>query len=242
MAARTRLTPSRPRRRPATARRGPAQRRPRTSHGQDSRQAILDAATGEFAAVGYDAATVDRIAARARLNKAMIYYHFRSKRRLYAVILRAWFDRLFRRIETIAASDDPPDRQIATFIEAVVREGEAQPALPRMMAREIADGGRHLDPATVRTMARIPRTVAGVIERGRRAGRFVEIDPFLAYLIMLGPMIFYLVSGPVRETIARYDVPDAARLRSDTFIADLQLFVRRGLGAPVSTGPTGDRP
>ena len=43
-----------------------------------SPDAILAAAALEFAERGFAGARVDRIARRARVNKAMLYYHFKS--------------------------------------------------------------------------------------------------------------------------------------------------------------------
>ena len=48
----------------------------------DTRTRILAAAAAEFGVHGFAATTVDRIARRARVNKAMIYYHFPNKRAL----------------------------------------------------------------------------------------------------------------------------------------------------------------
>ena len=48
---------------------------------------ILAAAALEFAERGYAGARVDRIARRARVNKAMLYYHFGSKQGLYRTLL-----------------------------------------------------------------------------------------------------------------------------------------------------------
>ena len=59
-----------------------APRRPAT------RDRSLAAASAECAARGFAASGVDRIARRARDNKAMIYYHFDSKLALYTAILR----------------------------------------------------------------------------------------------------------------------------------------------------------
>jgi AcrR family transcriptional regulator len=56
-------------------------RRPKLLN-QDSHSAIFHAAAIEFSELGYDAAGVDRITARAGVNKAMLYYHFGSKRAL----------------------------------------------------------------------------------------------------------------------------------------------------------------
>ena len=44
-----------------------------------SPERILVAAAAEFASRGYAGARVDRIARRARVNKAMLYYHFSNK-------------------------------------------------------------------------------------------------------------------------------------------------------------------
>ena len=53
-----------------------------------TRDRLLDAARQEFAARGFDGAKVQRIVQRARVNKAMLYYHFPSKAALYLAILR----------------------------------------------------------------------------------------------------------------------------------------------------------
>ena len=67
-------------------------RRTRTAtQATGTRSRILAAAADEFGARGFAATTVDRIARRARVNKAMIYYHFPNKRALYTAIVREHF-------------------------------------------------------------------------------------------------------------------------------------------------------
>jgi len=79
-----------------------------------SRDRILAAATAEFALRGFEGTTVDRIAARARLNKAMIYYHFRSKKDLYSTVLRSIFTTMGDGLTAIAASNAAPADNPAT--------------------------------------------------------------------------------------------------------------------------------
>jgi AcrR family transcriptional regulator len=57
---------------------------PQEHHGK-ARERILAAAEAVFAEKGFDGARVDEIAARARVNKAHLYYHFQDK----ASLLRA---------------------------------------------------------------------------------------------------------------------------------------------------------
>jgi TetR/AcrR family transcriptional regulator, regulator of autoinduction and epiphytic fitness len=56
------------------------------------RSAILDAATAEFLASGYDATSMDRIAERASVSKRTVYNHFPSKEALFAAIMLALWD------------------------------------------------------------------------------------------------------------------------------------------------------
>ncbi|MFN8028434.1 MAG: TetR family transcriptional regulator [Acidimicrobiia bacterium] len=59
---------------------------------------ILDAALHEFSANGIAGARVDAIAARAKVNKRMLYYYFGSKEDLFREILRR---RLHERTATL---------------------------------------------------------------------------------------------------------------------------------------------
>lgn len=56
------------------------------------RVAIVGAAIEEFLAAGYDATSMDRIAARASVSKRTVYNHFASKEALFAAILHQLWD------------------------------------------------------------------------------------------------------------------------------------------------------
>src|SRR5215831_807497 len=126
--------------------------RPPAAVSSDSRARIVAAAAKEFAARGYAGGSVDRIARAARLNKAMIYYHFASKAALYREILNDMFGAVHARIAAVAASDAAPADKIRRYIQAIADEAEARPHFPPMWLRELAEGGRHIDDATIRYM------------------------------------------------------------------------------------------
>src|SRR5262245_10319307 len=110
-----------------------------------SRERLFAAATREFAARGFAGASVDRIAAAARLNKAMIYYHFKSKAELYRDILREMFAAVGARVAAVAGSSASPEDKLRAFVDAFATEAEARPHFPPIWFREIAEGGPHLD-------------------------------------------------------------------------------------------------
>src|SRR3954465_9328457 len=96
-----------------------ARLRPRAAP-PDSRSRILAAAAEEFGARGFAATTVDRIARRARVNKAMIYYHFPNKRALYTAIVRSHFTPIVEKPAAIPAQPAPPGQQLDRLIAALV--------------------------------------------------------------------------------------------------------------------------
>src|SRR4051812_24248059 len=117
---------------------------------------ILAAAAAEFAARGFGGARVDRISRRARINKAEVYYHFRSKQAIYDALLRRIFSDAADRVRTIAASDLPPAAKIDQVIAGIAGFVGEHEHFPAIMLREIAEGGAHLDPATLAALAAVP--------------------------------------------------------------------------------------
>ena len=75
----------------------PAAPQPRVRALRDAERtqaAILAAATQEFARHGLGGARVDRIAARAKTNKRMLYYYFGSKEALFLAVLESAYARI----------------------------------------------------------------------------------------------------------------------------------------------------
>ena len=112
-------------------------RRPRQEPGSKAR--LFAAAATAFAARGFAGANVERIAEAAGVNKAMLYYHFKSKAGLYAEILRDMFESVAARLAATTPQTDPAER-IRAMVEAIAREAEARPHFPAIWLREIAEG------------------------------------------------------------------------------------------------------
>ena len=125
-------------------------RRTQEARSARSRQRLLTAAAVEFASRGFAGGSVDRIARAARVNKAMIYYHFGSKAALYREILRDMFAAVSLRVGEAARGTAAPEDKIRAFVDAFATEAEARPHFPPIWFREIAEGGAHLDPRHAR--------------------------------------------------------------------------------------------
>ncbi len=95
-----------------------------TQHADSRRDRLLAAARREFAEFGYAGARVARIAARATVNKQLLYYYFGSKAGLHAAVARTSGVPTSAPVPTTA----PPERLRRT-IEATCAELRQDPAL-----------------------------------------------------------------------------------------------------------------
>jgi TetR/AcrR family transcriptional regulator len=198
---------------------------------------IRAAAALEFAARGYAGARVDRIARRARVNKAMLYYHFASKQELYRELLRTTFDRLAAELQQIADLPLPPPERLDAAVTAMAGFVEAHAFFPSIMLREVAEGGAHLDRQTLEALAAVPRAFASILHSGVESGAFRQMHPLAAYFTTIAPVLMFVASTPVRHQLASKRLLPGLQtpLPRDVFLADLKESLQRAFAAPVHT-------
>ena len=121
------------------------------------REAILAAALDAFAAGGYNETSLEDVAARAGISKALIYEHFPSKRELFRALLNTYVGELMERVVgTIAEAEPGEDRLregVAVFLAYVEERREAW----RMLVRNVSD------PEIAVLLERLRHEVAGSI-------------------------------------------------------------------------------
>ena len=195
--------------------------------GAQSQAAIFRAAAHEFAQRGYDAAGVDRIAARAHVNKAMIYYYFRSKQGLYVEVLRDMFRTVGARTGAIAEGEGTAEEKLDAWILTMVEEAADRPWFPPIMLRELASGAAHIDHETFGMMNGVYAAVRDVIVQGQREGTFRDADPLLTYFtVMPAILIFFARQRVVARLKRAQGLAAAAPRHIDEFIPHMQASAR----------------
>jgi TetR/AcrR family transcriptional regulator len=195
----------------------------------DTRSRLLAAAAVEFAARGFAATTVERIARRARVNKAMIYYHFPSKRALYTAIVRDHFGPIVDQLNAIRAGTASPVEQLNRLIEAFVAIVDSSKPFLRLFLREIADGGVHLGVEELAMLAGVFGIVRGVIAEGIEQRVFRPVHPALAHFTIIAPVIMFRATAPVRDrlkSVRRVEIPEADH---QTIVGHVQTVASRML-------------
>ena len=165
---------------------------------------ILDAATTVFLQKGKDGATMQEIAARAGVNKALLHYYFRSKDRLYETVFARQVDEFFGRFADIIPRTDDIKEFLEAFVSNYIDRLVAHPQLPGFMLWEIKQGG---DTAGKLIRSKVFRGLKRgtpldpVIEKAVRDGVIRPVDPANFLLNVLSMCIFPVVGRPVIEKI-----------------------------------------
>ena len=189
--------------------------------------AIFSAAAYEFAERGFDAAGVDRIASRAGVNKAMLYYHFGNKKSLYTGVRRDLFRAVGVRARAIADGPGPAVDKLDAWISTIIEQAAARPWFPPIMLRELASGAPRLDPETFAMMNGVYGAVRDILEQGQREDVFAKVDPLMTHLTIMPPILIYFARE--RVLAAHHDERSgvAAPRRLDDFVAHMRRAARR---------------
>lgn len=139
--------------------------------GAELEQAILDAAWAELKDVGYNALTIERIAARAGTSKPVIYRRWSGRAEL---VLAAWGRRVPMRTETPDTGTLRGDL-IALFTRIARRVDEM---MSEMIAGVMGEAFRHPEvTALLQERLRTAPLSDGIAEIVRRAVRRGELSP-----------------------------------------------------------------
>lgn len=197
-----------------------------------TRDALLAAGAELFAERGYDGVPVAAIANKARVNKAMISYHFGGKRKLYRAIVTATFSEIVAGVERLAGSPRPAAEVLRELV-AVVGDMATRryPHFCSMMLREVVAGGKHLDPALIDHPARILGAVQRIVARGVRDGDFRPVDPLLTHLSLVGSLVFFFATARFRERVLATRRPAIKPPDGEAYVKHIQDLLSHGLAA-----------
>ncbi len=169
----------------------------------NTREKIIEAAAAEFAGSGLAGARIDRIAELAGVNKAMIYYHFASKEKLYQTIIDEQVDKVSMALQGVVGSDMDLETALLTLAKTYHMAFGGRRDLVAMLLHELADGGAHLKQALQNMIwgKGIPDRLMMLLEDGIREGRFRTIDPRHALLSFAGMNLFYLFMSSIATSL-----------------------------------------
>jgi TetR/AcrR family transcriptional regulator len=212
------------------ARRVPEREAPAHARHRDSvetRATILKAAERIYAESGLAGARTDAIAAAAGVNKALLYYYFKSKEGLYQAIVGSQLEQFQQQAREVLSAKGPAGPILLRYVSYHFDFIGTHPHFPRIFQRMMMEG----DPALERMIRdySVPLTklLMAVLERGMRSGEFRRLDKGHTIVSIAGLAAHYFNVAPALRLVTGQEPYSKANLA--TRKAEVLNFIRYAL-------------
>lgn len=159
--------------------------RVRTKRSTATKEQIVEAAASLLASKGYEATSLDDVAAAAGITKGTVYYHFDSKEALYWAVVAPNVAKTVLRAEEAVARNPSPRDAIIELVMLLTR-GARESNEKYMYYQEMLPLNDEMRRAIRQQERRYEALVADVIRRGQEAGEMMPGDPHILALILIG--------------------------------------------------------
>lgn len=196
-----------------------------------TRKKLLTAARREFAASGLAGARVDEIAARAGVNKQLVYHYFGDKDALYLAVLEWVYEEIRAQERKLNLEGLPPEQAIRKLIESSFDHLAAHPDFIVLLNDENRSGASHVRGSRKLEAMHSPLVslVSTILAQGVKSGVFRRgINPVHLYISIAGLSYFYFSNTPTLSAIFGRDLSSkASRQARRRHVVDLVLHSLR---------------
>ena len=190
---------------------------PRRRDPAGSQRALLSAARHEFASKGLAGARVDAIAARAGVNKQLVYHYFGDKDALYLAVLEWIYEEIRGQESKLNLKGLTPQEGMRKLLESSFDHLAAHPDFIALLNDENRNGARHVQASSklARMHSPLVQTIAGMLEQGVHDGVFrADVDPLNLYISIAGLSYFFFSNTPTLSAIFQKNLSSPASRRA----------------------------
>ncbi len=192
-----------------------------------SRAAILEAAGHVFAEQGLSGARTEAIAARAGVNKALLYYYFPSKDALYHAVLDEELTGFHASACRLLAQEGPPASILLAYVRAHFDFIGAHPHYPRLFQRMMLTGDRCSEHLVANRLRPVAQALRALLRRGIRAGEFRPFDADHTAISLVALTVFYFSAAPAIRLVSGRDPFSPSNMRRRK--TEVLRFIRHAL-------------
>src|SRR5712672_627026 len=218
----------------AAERRGRPRKRAEQQRALETRGAILDAAIAEFAARGFEGASIRAIADRLGLQHPLITYHYRSK----DILWRAAAEHAFAQIKAgwdISApesSDLPPLARLREEYATLFRYTVAFPEFHRFMRQEALTNNPRLRWVAETVLAPLLGRLIPQIVAAQKEGFVPSVDPILFHYMMVSLTATLSGFGPEMQITSGVSAENTKVIEAYWRLVDETVFGVHACGNP----------
>ena len=150
------------------------------------KQEILRVAARIFRQKGYNATSMNDLAAACGLFKGSLYHYFKNKEEILRETIQSYFDYLMPHLDQIDSSTASPKERLRMSLEIQLRSIEANRDAVSVALREDRSVQNPYRQAYVAQRNRLEAHLAGILEEGIEKGVFRKLDVRMTTKAILG--------------------------------------------------------
>jgi TetR/AcrR family transcriptional regulator len=216
----------------------------------ETRTRILEAAIREFSENGLAGARTEQIAVAAGVNKALLYYYFESKEKLYAATLELVASRVRDRSMAVFLREASPGERLLRaaldHFDRILTQREFQSLMQQEMIRLHKGEDGQLPILVKRIFAPMQTMFFSMVREGIASSELIDVDWMQIILSSLGSNVFYFMSAPVWRLVMPIEPfdPEVLRARRVSLVEFLgqAIFNDRKHGAELAAKVLADSP
>ena len=193
----------------------------------ETRTAILAAAGRIFAKSGLAGARTDAIAAAAGVNKALLYYYFKSKESLYEAVVEDHFYEFNRQALVVLTAPGPARAILLRYVGLHFDFISARHRYASLHQQVMMAGGRLAERLVHKYFKPRGEALGKLLERGMRNGEFRRADRFHTAMSLVSLIVFYFSAAPMLQLMGRSDAYSKTNLKRRR--QEVLDFIRHGL-------------
>jgi TetR/AcrR family transcriptional regulator len=197
---------------------------------EGTKRKLLNAARSEFAARGLAGARVNAIAARAGINKQLMYHYFGNKEDLYTQVLEQAYASFRERDTHLPFRDLAPVEAIHALAALLFDSFRELPEAVALIADENIYKARHIRRSPrIRAMHQpLILMMEDIVRRGEQTGTFRNgIDPIRLFILLLSMSAVYISNTDTLSAVFDRDLRAPNELKA--WRAFVTTFVVNGL-------------
>jgi TetR/AcrR family transcriptional regulator len=215
---------------------------PQNRRADATRKAILRAAVREFSAHGLAGARTDAIAESAKVNKALLYYYFKSKNSLYTAAIEevstVAAERAFAALDPKHSAGERLLRTAVSHFDRILTQRDFQNLMQQEMVRMRRGESESLSAIVETVFKPLLQKLEQAVHEGIKKGELCPMDWLQVVYSALGANVFYFLSAPMMQLVLGVDAftPAAIESRRQSAVQFLgsALFVDRAHGARLA--------
>ncbi|MGY4480160.1 TetR/AcrR family transcriptional regulator [Bradyrhizobium sp. USDA 3364] len=209
-----------------TVRRERPRKRAEQQRALETRASILDAAIAEFAARGFEGASIREIADRLGLQHPLITYHYRSKDILWRAAAEHAFAQIRAGWDSSAPenSDLPPLARLREEYATLFRYTVAFPEFHRFMRQESLSNNPRLKWVAETVLAPLLERLIPQIVAAQKQGLLPAADPILFHYMMVSLTATLSGFGPEMQVTSGLSSKDTKVVEAYWRLVDETVF------------------